>query len=151
MVSALAVCRSVPLANMNPFEAMGRNFRGEYAEFHANDLLGIAILLTIVGGVTYFLWRVLAREQSDQPYHKPKRLFRELCDAHQLDTSTRALLRDLARAHGMSQPAMLFLERERFRTDRLNPSWRTRATELEALAARLFALPPTEQSGASGG
>lgn len=134
------------VAGVNPFEAMGRNFRGEYAEFRLTDFLGLAILLAIVGGASFVLWRFLAREECDKPYFKPRRLFRELCDVHQLDTATRALLRDLARAHGMSQPAMLFLQRERFRTDKLDAGWKARRGQLEALAAQLFAVAPAEQS-----
>lgn len=132
---------AVPFAATNPFEAMGRNFRGEYAQFHVSDLLSFLALVAVVGATAWFLWRRLAREESGKPYYKPRRLFRELCDAHGLDTPERVLLRDLARAYGMEQPAQIFLQRERFRMEKLPVEWRSRKTEIEALAAQLFAAP----------
>lgn len=136
------------MASLNPLDVMGRNFRGEHAELHSSDFIGMAVLLTVVAATCYILWRFLAREESDKPYYKPRRLFRELCDVHQLDTATRALLSDLARAHGMSQPAMLFLQRERFHTDRLSADWKSRKKQLDALAIQLFATPPADPPAA---
>ena len=78
-------------------------------------LIAVAVLalLAVLGtGVWLTLHALAARRHH--PCNDGMKLFLELCRAHQLDRASRRLLQRLANAHGLSQPAVLFVEPERY-------------------------------------
>ena len=139
------------LAAANPFEAMGRNFRGDNARLQTSDVIGIVTVLALAAIACYVLKRLLAREQANLPYRSPRRLFHELCQAHGLQKPQRRLLRELAEHHQLPQPAAIFLQPERFNLTRLGDAWAVRGAEITALAEQLFAGPRANQSASGAG
>jgi hypothetical protein len=126
------------LADRQLFHEMGAGFREKRQQFDAMD-----VLLWILLPVAFFVFvgllaRILARSDKHQLFNNPRRLFRTLCRAHQLDRPARWLLVQIARAEGIEQPARLFLEPECFRRAPMHPALEGKRAAIEALAARLF-------------
>ena len=127
------------LLAVNPLHSMGAGFRGSHARFGIEEILtGLAILACVVTGAI-LLTRMLTREERLQRTNNPWALFRSLCRAHQLQRQEVRLLRRVARAQQLDQPARLFLEPEWIHTLRDNPRFRHDLTTLEQLGRQLFA------------
>ena len=69
---------------------------------------------------------------------KARALFHELTAAHGLDFASRQLLKRLARATGVKQPARLFLEPQRFEPRNLPKDLQEKWPVIESLHSRLF-------------
>jgi hypothetical protein len=96
----------------------------------------------VIAGFLLTIWllsRWATQQERSGSYHSPRKLFRSLCRAHQLDRMQRRLLRRLAKRHQLERPAALFLEPDRFSPARLGPDFQDQAEALLALRTRLFA------------
>lgn len=100
-------------AQSNLLESMAREFRGENAGVSSGDY----VVWTLGAlAVTVALWWI-ARRQADgvrKPIDDPRKLFRELCEAHDLPRSEVVFLRELARRSEAPDPSQMFVEPQRF-------------------------------------
>ena len=103
-----------------------------------DDVLNGLLLLTAVTALILLLTYALNIQERRRNYSSPLRLFLELCKAHDLQWSERWLLWRVARSQGLRDPALLFIEPERFSPTQLGPSFRLRARQLKHLYARLY-------------
>ncbi|HEX3656017.1 MAG TPA: hypothetical protein VHV55_09430 [Pirellulales bacterium] len=131
---------AVLLADFEVVKSMSNRFHGKQAQLHTSDLLMGLGLLVIVALAAWALSR-LTRRGNDQPqHHNPRSLFRELCQAHNIDRGGRALLQKLAKSHDLD-PARLFLEPDRWQPEALDPALASYQDECRALYEQLFAQP----------
>ncbi len=114
----------------------GRKFRAADENF---QWANVALFIAIATAMGFGLWLALrlATEREKRGYRSPRQLFRELCHAHQLDRSSRALLKRLATAHNL-MPSRLFLDPERFDATQLGGSWTNQRPQLEQLRDTIF-------------
>jgi hypothetical protein len=102
---------------------------------HAVTFLGALALLALV----LFAWHCLSRPAARKfSCDSSRRLFRELCGAHRLNLSRRRLLKRLASARQIADPAMLFLQPEYFETTSLPAHLESSTVEIQKLHDRLF-------------
>jgi hypothetical protein len=83
-------------------------------------------------------WRWYSRFPR-RPSNSPRRLFKDLCNAHGLSFRERSLMTHLAGQLRLAQPAILFVEPGLWDERRLGPTLSKRAAELATLRERLFA------------
>ena len=95
----------------------------------------VAVVLGIV------LWRVarLVALRDGRSYVSTKRLFRDLCRLHDLDWSSRRLLRRLALARGLNNPAQIFLQPAWLEPAEIPAEFRPFQAQLQEIEQRLFA------------
>ena len=126
-----------PLAQATGWWEMGRHFREGGSALGPAHLL---IVLAVIGGVILLLWLVahLCQRDDKRAYRSPRRLFRELCRAHELNLFDRWLLWRLATAQGLAQPAGIFLESSCFETERIPSSLAGESERITQLKERLF-------------
>jgi hypothetical protein len=117
---------------------LGSGFQGRRSTFDTRQLVIIlAALASVVAVVWVVSWK-LSPPGRRLRCNQPRALFGALCRAHGLDRTSRRLLAQLARRHGMADRARLFLEPERFAPGALGPL-RARAAEVRRLRDKLFA------------
>jgi hypothetical protein len=133
---------SVLLADFEVVKSMSNRFHGRQAQLHTSDLLMGLGLFVIVALAAWALSRLTRRGDDRQQYNNPRSLFRELCQAHDIDRAGRALLQKVARSQNLS-PAQLFLEPDRWQAEALDPLLAPYEDECRALYERLFAQPET--------
>jgi hypothetical protein len=128
------------LAQRTRWEHMGDRFSGEHAR-----LSGGEAMLIVGGGVLFILAIVLLHRAALDSHgrfafasNSSRRLFGELCRAHQLGYARRRLLKRLAAARGLSNSALLFVEPQWFDTTNLPVDLTERADELERIRDDLF-------------
>lgn len=129
----------LPLADFDVVRNMGNRFHGKQAQLDTRDLFMLLGILTAVCMIAWLLHRFAERQEKRRRYNSPNGLFRELCKAHALTRRERRMLRRLAKPLKLDQPARIFLERQRFDAESLNPSLRAHAADYARLAERLFA------------
>lgn len=137
MVMLLTSLTNSLFAQSDPWWEMGRRFReGGTALEPAN----VGIFLGCLAGLTVLIWLVARYVQRDgsRPFNGPRRLFWQLCRAHQLDLRESWLLWKLARGHGLRQPAQVFIEAQYFNADTLPNHLRRQDKVFVALRKRLF-------------
>ena len=126
------------LADESRFDELGYRFRHQSGGFDMKDLIVILGVLAVLALVTWLAIHcaILIRHHKR---HSPFALFLTLCRAHRIDWSSRWLLWRLAQAHGLPQPAQLFIEPRLFDVQFLGhlPSHHRR--QLEKVSARIFA------------
>lgn len=98
-------------------------------------LLLAAVIIAAVCGAIYLGTRVAHCRR----YQSPAALFSGLCGVHGLSPGSRRLLKQLARAHKLSDPARLFTEPAYLHPKRLPASLRPQAAVFAGLRNRLFA------------
>jgi hypothetical protein len=125
------------LAERNVFRDLGSGFRTKRETFQPSDLIAWIIVAVMVITVVALLARVVARREK-QSFDSPRALFHELSRAHGLDFASRQLLKRLARATGVKQPARLFLEPQRFEPRNLPEDLQEKWPVIESLRSRLF-------------
>src|SRR4051812_46076106 len=116
---------------------MGRGLRPPQGSFPWVSAASIAALLTATLFGVWLLIRYL-KERDGDGYRCPRRLFNDLCRAHELDRASRKLLQRLAAAHHLAQPSLVFLDPDRFDTAQLDASWSQETTTLAELREQLF-------------
>lgn len=92
------------------FQRLGDKFRFENAQLDSSDLL-VAIVVIGVGMATvWVLATYMRRSERPKTLDNPKKLFQELCKLHRLERHESALLRAVAEAVPLENPAMLFVD-----------------------------------------
>jgi hypothetical protein len=129
---------------------MGDGFRGDAVRPESSNMLlslAIVVMLLVLWGL---LTRLTPSHVRRAPRSRPWRLFVSLCRAHRLRWRETWLLWRLARLERLPEPALVFLQPQRFEPDGLPaPLCRHRA-KLASLRARLFAgLEEREPEGSS--
>ncbi len=109
--------------------------RGETGE----AVFWLAIFATIIGvicGISYAATQLANKWR----YNSHPSLFSSLCRLHDIDHNTRAMLKQVIRHHGLTQPARLFTEPEWLDPAKLGKPFEAKAKRLQALRMRLFAI-----------
>lgn len=132
-----SIFNTVLLADHDRLNGMASHFRKGSVNFSTRDLVILLAVVAAVAGITWILAKILYGKER-KIYHRPRKLFRELCHVHGLDAAARRLLSRLARAQGLTQPALMFLSPERFEPAQLNPKLAARREAIKALAEKLF-------------
>jgi len=115
------------------------HFRRTKSKFDASDaFIGLAFILALTLGI-FLLKKLLERSERQSGYRHAGKLFKELCQAHELSHSERRLLRRLAGNQQIEDPGRMFIEPERFDVSRIPESLAKRREEIFALRDRLFA------------
>lgn len=114
------------------FRSVGYSDKAWETMIVAGVIVGICLSLFLIG-------RYYRRFERLKTYDSRPELFRELCRLHQLDWSSRRLLKRLAAEWEMTSPALLFVEPERFNVARLPMEWHEETDRLEQLRTKLFA------------
>lgn len=137
-VFQLAIAVPELLAKDGRYMHMGSRFRRGSSNIDTADLVTMLGVIAIVAAIVWLITRyVKLREKRNAC--SAQHLFHELCRAHQLDWPSRQLLQALAKAHGLADPARIFVEPHRFNTDKLGPAFANCEPRLAALRQRLFA------------
>ena len=98
-------------------------------------VIGVVAMALLAGMV----WRV-AKRRSIKNFSSDSsaKLFRELCAAHGFSRASRRLLKRLAEARGVANPAMLFVEPQHFDAKSLPAELKSSAKELRRVHETLF-------------
>ena len=126
------------LAQSNRITNMGKRFRVADPSVSVLQIVGWSVLAVVV---ILVVWRVVQAVaiRDGRSYTSPKRLFRDLCRLHGLDWPNRRLLRQIAKANRLDQPAHVFLQPALFDTAQLKPPLKPFAKQIRALGKKLFA------------
>lgn len=127
------------LAQGGRLDGLRKGFEGRRFDF--GDVLTAVLILGGIGLAVWVLSYLLSLRERRRGYSSPLGLFLSLCKAHRLRWSQRWLLWRLARSQRLRDPALLFVEPERFQPASLGPTLRSRSDELAQLRGRLFAEP----------
>jgi len=109
-------------------------------------LIGFAVLLATALVVGLIVARCRRRS-----LHSPKRLFLTLCRAHRLSWKQTWLLWQLARAQGLENAALLFVDPDRFDPDYIGLWLRPQQQALLEVRKRIFAGLNGKTATAEGG
>jgi hypothetical protein len=105
----------------------------------STNLLAIFVIAVVVVIIAAVVWRELKRRAARTfRADSSAKLFRELCAAHGIKRSSRRLLKQLAEARGVSDPATLFVEPRYFEAQSLPRELKASAKELRLLDETLF-------------
>lgn len=96
------------LAQVDHFQGIRQAFSGPETAWTWTEV-GLALLTVAAIGGILVLVRWLARRPWLQPYHSPKRLFRELCHAHRLLIWDRWFLHKMA-VRLKTSPSRFFID-----------------------------------------
>jgi len=119
-------------------QAMGGGFRGENNDYDLKQMLMVVVVLSLISGALFLLDRWIRYRIRIRTYESPAELFRQLCQTHELDRPARRLLRSVASYWKLASPAVLFIEPDYFRPEKLPTDWSNRTPQLEQLHRRLF-------------
>ncbi len=125
------------IAHQNSLSHMGRNLRGGGGVHGVQELVILVVVLLVVGVGVYLLVRYF-NLRDRVSYTSQRGLFTDLCTAHSLDRHEAQMLKQLARQHGLSQPAHLFLAPDRFDPRTVEPSQKFDTKQLTALRDKIF-------------
>ena len=128
------------LAQRAPIDYLGQTFRARQAGLDVMDLVWGATILIGFVLIMFLLTRLLSKQDKQRPFHHPRRLFNELCQAHRLDRHQRAFLRRLSQYHRAPMPAMIFLQPGWLDPSRLPEAWKADQSRCAGLYDRLFAV-----------
>ncbi|MBI1901714.1 MAG: hypothetical protein HYS13_11470 [Planctomycetia bacterium] len=129
------------------FTQTGKYYResSDRVDFYWGLLLPLCVLLAVTVIVLLVRWFWFG---GDRPCNDPRRLFRRLCQQHNLNTVSRKLLWRLAEERSPKHPARVFLEPSWFDPLRISPKLKGRGRELEALREHLFDVAAFESTRA---
>jgi hypothetical protein len=102
------------------------------------DLWTLLSIVAVLVTVAIVAFRSAQRSERDFTNDNPRQLFRELCGAHKLPFASRRLLKRLASARGLAEPALLFVDSGYFETSNLPVDLQRSAAEIRSLRDRLF-------------
>jgi hypothetical protein len=117
---------------------IGDNFPQSGKRLGWSDLWAWGIAAVVCGLVALIVLQIRKRNDMEQRCDNPWKLFRELCQVHNLDRASQRLLAQVARARRLPQPAQIFLTPSAFEPADLPPGLRERADQLLRLRGRLF-------------
>ncbi|WP_145055351.1 hypothetical protein [Lignipirellula cremea] len=137
-----------PLLADGRIDELGGHIR-QGASFNLFHLGVLAIAMAGLGIGIWIISRWVNRGQ-DGGYRNPRAIFRELCSAHELDYSSRRLLKSLARAQNLDNAAYVFLQPDRFDPRLLPPRLASQRDRLQTIRDRIFgrSLADTESTKA---
>jgi len=131
----------LPLAQA-AFERMGDRFRGPGAADYGISPWALTVVMAVVAGlVLYFMRRMRAARREESCYH-PRRLFQELCRAHELTRAQQRLARKIARRLNHRHPGAIFLDPAGFTQAFDMPQFLDQHDELRRLEDRIY--PPDQ-------
>jgi hypothetical protein len=113
-------------------------FDHERPEFDNADLWTLVSMAALLIAVAVVAYRSSQRRKQEFTHDSPRQLFRELCRAHRLPLASRRLLKRLAAARHVADPAMLFVNSGHFETANLPENLNPSADEIRKLHERLF-------------
>lgn len=142
--AALAVAPLLADAE-TPFEHLGAHFRGDRVRLGADDLAIVALGVVAVAFAAWLLTRCLSRQDRLGRFNHPRKLFRALCRAHQLDWRSRLLLRQLVRSQRIEPPALIFVDSRYLAPERIDARLASQSARIDWLRERLFAREPATQ------
>ncbi|MGI9429130.1 MAG: hypothetical protein ACR2NM_10760 [Bythopirellula sp.] len=125
-------------AQISRWERLGDGLHRGRGRMDPMDFLPLVIVLVIFAIVVAVVVKLRKRNDMSQPCDDPDKLFRELSLLHELDRGSQKLLRRLAEALQLVQPAEVFLKPAYFQADGIPAELQREAAELEALGKRLF-------------
>ena len=117
---------------------IGDNFPDSGPRLNWSDLGAYGIAVVVGALVTAIVLYVRRRNDMTTHCDSPWKLFRELCQAHELDRPSQRLLASLARVRRYEQPSQLFVSPESFDVADLPNHWRSKAAHLRRLKLVLF-------------
>ncbi len=116
----------------------GRGFRhGTSTDHQSGVLILIGTLLFAIGAIWFLSWLKERKQKPGREFH-PRKLFWELCLAHQLRWKDRLLLRRVASQQKLSSPGLLFLHPECLKKAANNHRFRKNRLQLKTLQTMLF-------------
>ena len=125
-------------AQISRWQRLGDGLHRGRGRMDPMDFLPLAAALVLFAIVMAIVVKVRKRNDMSQPCDDPDKLFRELSLAHKLDRGSQKLLRRLADALQLAQPAEVFLQPAHFQSAQIPTALRNEAAEIEALGKRLF-------------
>ncbi len=138
-----------PLASREHWEGIADRFSGDAANLSPAEAWGTALVCVGLLGLGLLL-RYLARWQERRAQQdRPAALFQELCRAHRLSKSDRALLIQIAEESALRQPSELFVRPELLAESRFPAAPAGTIKQIGALRERLFAGLDDDSPGAS--
>lgn len=117
---------------------IGDNFPDSGPRLNWSDLGAYGIAAVVAAIVAAIVMHLRRRNDMEQRCDNPWKLFRELCQVHELDRTSQRLLAQVARARGFQQPAEVFLTPAAFEPANLPASLRDKADALLRLRTQLF-------------
>ena len=113
-------------------------FDHQRPSFDWSQMLLIAGAMALAIAAVVVWHRLTGRSSKNFSLNSPARFFNELSSTHGLKFSSRRLLKRLAAARGLANPALLFVEPKHFDTTNLPDDLKSSAGELRQLRMRLF-------------
>lgn len=126
------------LADQHAIRNIARGMQSRQAQVDVGDLTTALLIFCLFFVSVWGISRLVSRKERAASCLDPRALFRALCRAHQLRRSECQLLRQLAHAHALNQPALLFVEPDRFDAAELGEAWHKQRERLAELRSRLF-------------
>ena len=120
------------------FAEIGDNFPNSGPRLNWSDLGAYGIAVVVGAIVTAVVLYVRRRNDMTAHCDNPWKLFRELCQIHELDPPSQRLLASLARIRGYEQPSQLFVSPQSFDVSDLPAFWQSKAAHLRRLKIVLF-------------
>lgn len=117
---------------------IGDNFPQSGERLGWSDLWAWGIAVVVGALAALIVLQIRQRNDMEQRCDNPWKLFRELCQVHNLDRASQRLLAQVARARRLPQPAQIFLTPSAFEPADLPAGLRDRADQLLRLRGRLF-------------
>ncbi|MEM9352831.1 MAG: hypothetical protein AAGA92_07440 [Planctomycetota bacterium] len=102
------------------------------------EMLGVLAGVVALAGLVFAIEHLRRRFDFTLTCNDSTKLFRELCNAHELDYPSRRLLRRVSAAAGFDEPAAVFLSPEWFDPERLPKRLAAEERRLQELRERLF-------------
>jgi hypothetical protein len=128
-----------------------RSARSRTTRLDTEDLVLWLSILGLIVVVVFTLSNVVKWYERRRNASSPMRLFLSLCRAHRLRWRQRWLLWQLARAQRLKEPALLFLEPQRFELPLLPVTLQAKKEPLREIRRLLFAEAEAGKKGRTGG
>ena len=126
------------LAQYSRWKRLGDGLHRSHGRMEFSDLLPYLIVLAVLGIGIAVVVAIMKYNDLSKPCDDPQKLFRELSWAHGLDRGSQRLLRQLATAAGLGQPAEIFLTPSAFEANQLPAQLQVEQQRVLELRKRLF-------------
>jgi hypothetical protein len=120
------------------FAEIGDNFPASGRRLNWSDLWAWGIVAVVAALAAVVVIEMRKRNDMEERCDNPWKLFRELCQVHNLDRSSQRLLTQVAKLRRFPQPAQVFLTPAAFEPANLPPSLRDKSDQLLRLRSQLF-------------